>query len=399
MALKILITNNTLDFRAGTELYVRDVALALQKAGNWVAAYSTRLGDVAKELVQAGIPVSDDLSKIPFAPDLIHGQHHMETMCALLHCTSAPAVFFCHGTAPWQEAPPEFPRIYRYVAVDEMTVRRVLDETTATRDRVHMLSNFVDLERFRPRGRLPERPRKAAVFSSTMQADSIPLVQEACSRLEMDLDLLGKVSGQYCDRPEEVLGNYDLILAKGRAALESLAVGTSVLLCDYAAMGPLVASGNLDRLRRFNLGLACIDRPVTVDSLMAEINRYDASDAAQVSARIRSQAGLDSVLESILEVYRMALDEHRQARPDPVAELQAAGKYLKGLSAPLRQQETAIHELERRSDQLLEELDQLNNTFTIRLRNRLLGAPLLGRLIERLIVRKKRETVVGAMNP
>ena len=376
---KILMTNNTLDFRSGTELYLRDVALSLQKRGHLPVAYSTRLGQVAEDLRQAGVTVTDDLQTIPFVPDIIHGQHHLETLCALMHFARTPAVFFCHGTVPWEETPPCFPRIYRYVAVDENSARRVLDETKTGPDRVSVISNFVDLTRFRPRGPLPERPRKAALFSSTIQRDRIPLIQQACRRRRVDLELLGMVSGKVCRHPEQKLIQYDLVLAKGRAALESLAVGASVLLCDYSALGPMVSSGNLDRLRRFNLGLSCLDRPLTVANLVAEIDRYDAQDTAQVSARIRSEAGCEAVVDRILQVYQLALEDHGRATPDPNAELQESSSYLKWLGA-------ALQERERQSRRLLDELDQLNRTFTIRLRNRILNLPLLGRGIRRLLM-------------
>jgi hypothetical protein len=55
--MRVLFTNNTLAGRMGTELYVRDVAVALLKRGHQPIAYSTILGDVADELRAAGIPV------------------------------------------------------------------------------------------------------------------------------------------------------------------------------------------------------------------------------------------------------------------------------------------------------------------------------------------------------
>lgn len=42
--LRILITNNTLANRAGSELYVRDLATALLDGGHTPIAYSTILG-------------------------------------------------------------------------------------------------------------------------------------------------------------------------------------------------------------------------------------------------------------------------------------------------------------------------------------------------------------------
>ncbi|QEY73376.1 glycosyltransferase family 4 protein [Pseudomonas denitrificans (nom. rej.)] len=95
--LRVLITNNTLGNRAGSELYVRDLALALLRRGHLPVAYSSQLGDVAEELRRATIPVIDDLNALNIPPDVIHGQHHLDATTAMLHfpasrhCTSATA--------------------------------------------------------------------------------------------------------------------------------------------------------------------------------------------------------------------------------------------------------------------------------------------------------------------
>src|SRR5687768_9271338 len=101
--LKVLLTNNTLATRAGSELYVRDLALGLLKRGHTPIAYSTRIGAVGMELRRATIPVVDDLRNLASPPDIIHGQHHVETITALLHFSGTPAVFFCHGWLPPEE--------------------------------------------------------------------------------------------------------------------------------------------------------------------------------------------------------------------------------------------------------------------------------------------------------
>src|SRR5436309_3196611 len=67
----------------------------------------------------------DALALLAGAPDLIHGQHHLETMTALLCFPGTPGIFVCHGWLPWEEAPPRFPRLYRYVAVDAATRERL----------------------------------------------------------------------------------------------------------------------------------------------------------------------------------------------------------------------------------------------------------------------------------
>ena len=98
--MRILLTNNSLAARAGSELYIRDLAVELMRRGHQPVAYSTYLGAVAGELRAATIPVIDRLESLGAPPDIIHGQHHYETLSALLRFPGIPALYYCHGWLP-----------------------------------------------------------------------------------------------------------------------------------------------------------------------------------------------------------------------------------------------------------------------------------------------------------
>jgi len=262
-ALRILITNHGLKERAGSELYVRELALWLLRNGHSPIVYSSKLGEVASEIRQATVPVVDDLADVAVQPDLIHGQHHVETMTALLHFPHTPAVFFCHGWLPWEETPPHFPRILRYVAVDDTCRDRLVCEHGIEEEVVRVILNFVDLKRFVPRGELSAKPRRALVFSnSASETTYVANVREACRRAGISLDVVGSKAGRTSERPEKILGQYDIVFAKARCALEALAVGTAVVLCDQAGVGPMVTTTELERLRRLNFGIRTLQESV-----------------------------------------------------------------------------------------------------------------------------------------
>ena len=88
--MRILLTNNSLAAHAGSELYIRDLAVELMRRGHQPVAYSTYLGAVAEELRAATIPVIDRLEALGEPPDIIHGQHHYETLSALLRFPATP---------------------------------------------------------------------------------------------------------------------------------------------------------------------------------------------------------------------------------------------------------------------------------------------------------------------
>ena len=189
--MRVLITNNTLAARMGSETSVRDLARALRARGHEPAAYSNVLGEIAREIQAEGTPVVADLDELPWAPDIIHGQHHMETFTALLRFPRVPCVYFMRGWIPWEERPPLFRRIAAYAAVDQPTLENAVEEHRIPRDEIRLILNGVDFERFPRRGPLPASPRRALVFSNYADATLVKQVARACRRTGLKLDVAG----------------------------------------------------------------------------------------------------------------------------------------------------------------------------------------------------------------
>lgn len=344
--LRVLLTNNTLCGRAGTELYVRDIALGLMERGHQPIAYSSKLGEVAEELRAATIPVVDDLNRLRDAPDIIHGHHHLDAMTALLHFPRVPSIFICHGWIPWEEIPPVFPRILRYIAVDHTCLDRLLIEHGIDETRVRVLLNFVDLNRFQARAPLPERPNRGLVFSNqATEQTNVSAIRRACEHHGISIDIIGMGANNASRRPEEMLGRYDIVFAKARSALEALAVGASVILWDAGKSGPMVTTENFDSLRKLNFGIRTLRNNATTDALSREIARFDSSDAEKVSKRIRAEAGREQALDKLISIYHEVLAEYRDNRVhDDRAEMLAAAAYLRMLAPRLKDHnEVALH--------------------------------------------------------
>jgi hypothetical protein len=336
--MKILFTNNRLDQRAGSELYVRDVALALLRCGHEVAAYSTLLGSVATELQGAGVVVVDRLAALPWQPDVIHAQHHLETMTAILHFPGVPAVYVCHGFVPWEETPPLHPQIARYVAVDELTLEAGLRRHSVPLARSRLLLNFVDLGRFRPRSALPARPRRALLFSPHATPWFMyPGVLAGCRLRGVELDAVGIGMGNQTERPEDLLGGYDVVFAKGRSAIEAMACGAVAIVCGINGIGPLVDTKQFDRLRRVNFGAKSLMTKLTPEAVARQIDRYDASDAMRVTVRVRQEADLERAVEELLALYDEAITEFQSSSSDPLSACAASAAYLTGLASRHKQ--------------------------------------------------------------
>jgi hypothetical protein len=371
--LKVLIANATLATLTGTETYVRDLALGLLHKGHTPIVYAPDLGSIAQELQRRTVPVVDNLNKVGTVPDIIHGNHNTELITALLHFETVPSVFFCHSWTDWISAPPSHPRILSYVAVDETCRDRLVLENAIPQDRVHVVLHAADLERFTPRGPLPEKPARAVVFSNNANHwTHLNAVREACKRAGIELDVIGAGANASTLNPESLLPNYDLVFAKARCALEALAVGNAVILCDAAGSGSMVTTAELDRLRRGNFGIRTLNENLDAELLLREIRRYDPKDAAEVSRRIRTTAGLGSVIDDAVVLYREVIEEFRR-RPvsDRIEENHAVAEYLRWMTLAVRRKQ-AQHE------------SMLANSPTFRLRNRIGRIPLMETLMKPL---------------
>src|SRR5205814_7156321 len=124
----------------------------------------------------SGIAVVDRLSQVGVTPDIIHGQHNVTTVMAMTAFPRCPAIFTCHDSEAMQDRPPLLPRVRRYIAVDEVCRER-LKHDGAPDDKILLLHNAIDLERYQRRAPLPPRPQRVLVL--TKGAAHLPVVRAA----------------------------------------------------------------------------------------------------------------------------------------------------------------------------------------------------------------------------
>jgi len=344
--LRVLITNNTLADRSGSELYVRDIAFALLKRGYYPIAYSSVLGAVAEELRRATIPVVDNLNDLNVEPDLIHAHHHLDAMATLLHFPKVPALYFCHGWLPWEEMPLVAPSIFRYIAVDDLCRERLLTTPRIAPKNIRMLFNFVDLKHFPPRSPLPHKPRSALIFSNyASERNYVNIIRSACQRFGIEhVDVAGIASGNPLIQPGQTLQKYDLVFAKARCALEAMAVGCAVIIADVPGLGGMVTIENVAELRQLNFGVRTMQAQLlTEENVYVEIARFDPDNAEKVSQWIRQEASLDDAIQTLEGYYEEILAEKSQLyHVSTEAWASAASHYLRTITPTVKQRAAVV---------------------------------------------------------
>jgi len=248
--MNILITNIILANYSGTEVYVRDLAVALSSRGNHVEVYSPELGRVADEIRNSGIHITDSIQEVITKPDLIHAHHFIPTMDAVVRFPEVPVIFFLHDRRNPSDTPPKYGSIMKYVAVDYNCLDRLIIDNGIPEHSTTVLYNWVDTSRFKFREAFHDKPKKALVFSNSASPDNyFRTIQKTCFRLGISADGIGLNLKNPTSHPEQVLNDYDIVFAKAKAAMEALSTGAGVIVCDILGLGGIVSVDNFDYFR------------------------------------------------------------------------------------------------------------------------------------------------------
>lgn len=305
MSRRVLITNITLAGRTGSEIVTRDLALGLKASGDRPTVYSPRSGPIAGELIAAGVPVVTDIADAP-RPDLIHGHHTIQTAVACARWPDVPCVFLCHDGVAWHDAAPRLANVRLHATVNAAFRDRVAADAGIAADDVLTAANGVDTDRFRPGPDLAPHPRRALAFAKNH--GHLEAIAEACAARDIALDVIGAAAGRIEAAPEVLLGDYDLVFTSALSAIEAMAVGRAVVVCDGRGLAGMATSGRHDAWRPLNFGLGAFDQPLTAAAVGAEIDRYDPVDARAVADRIRREAALPVWIDGWRAVHGRLLD-------------------------------------------------------------------------------------------
>ncbi len=331
--MKILITNNRLDTRpGGAETFVQDLARGLQEQGHSVMAYTSDLANRPRMMEGDLVPITTDLSRLSFRPDIVHGQHHLDAMTAVGALPEVPALYHCHG-ANWLETQPVHPRIYKYLAVSRTLVERMRIESNLAESQVELILNSVNLDRFTTIRSLPERPKRALFYNKVHHPASptVAAVKEAATRHGLELDFLGRLFGELTHRPEERLPLYDIVFASGRSAIDALASGCAVIVLGRNSCGPMVCASNYEHFRSVNFSVAANVLPASADAIAGQIGSYSAEMSASITRRLREDADSRRMVARLIEIYQEVMALHERAPSDWRREALAMSDYLRTL--------------------------------------------------------------------
>ena len=296
--MKILITNNRLEGRGGTESYIETVMVALRHLGHEVIAYSPGLGEVARNLRELGFEVLDDPSDLPSGIDVIHGQHANAVAQVRRVLPSVPLVFVSHSWFITMEDPCIDLGPAALVALNDRIESRLRSMAFAPDVRVHRLRQPIEIGFFQGNRRPPADRARSALLVSRKIRGRLSSIHEACERAGIELRTL---RGESPD-PRLEMAAADIVMASGRSALESMSMARPTLLLDQTACGGWITEDSWAEIEGDGFGTA--DRLGSLTDLDALLAMYSPEFGEQARVLAAHQHAAQDHASALVEIYR-----------------------------------------------------------------------------------------------
>jgi hypothetical protein len=311
--MNILITNFELSNRSGTTIFARDLSYYLSSRGHNVAIYSPRCGHFSEEIREAGIEVVERIENLKLKPDIIHGHHNFTLLTALRCLTKTPAVYVCHDFTAWQDEPIYHRNIVKYVAVDKLVQSRIHNALNIPNEKIQIVYNSFSEKRFTQTKRLSKKPLSSLIYCKHPNIDKV--IVPVCTRLGIKVDIAGFGFKKIIAAPENLLYQYDIVFTSAMSAIEALASGAAVIICDGRGAFGMVSQSNYRYLQEYNFGLKTLQSDLTSHFIENNINKYNSEDAELVSKIVRQESQWIDRVVAWEDIYINSINEFQSASP------------------------------------------------------------------------------------
>lgn len=315
--MNLLITNIELTVPGGTVTYVLDLCEGLKKRGFTIEVFTHYIGEIGEDIRNSGINVVTNLDELLYTPDIIHAHHYLTVLEILQKFPDTPVVYLIHNRRSPHDYAIRHEQILKYVAVDYNCYERILNAGIPP-EYTTVIHNWVNTEKFKLRKDFQPKPRAALVFSNyASQQNYYKAIVTACDAARLQLDVIGKSMGNSIRNPEDHLQKYDLVFAKAKAAIEALATGAAVILCDSSGLGEMVTSRKLEYFRDFNFGGKLLTRPAKPNLILEEIMKFDREENELNAGRIRTLSSFDISCDKLVELYTSTVLAYSRGQKGP----------------------------------------------------------------------------------
>ena len=228
--MRIVLANSAFHDAGGSETYLLTLGQNLVRLGHEVRVFAHTAGDAAEMARRSGIPVVTDTADLGDPAEAVVAQDGAVAYELAAAWPSVPQVFVCHSSLFDFQQPPLVPEYAAAVVVLNDRVRRRVEALNADL-RVVRLRQPIDTQRFSPRSAPADQPRRALILSNYLSADLRAGLVQAWGSAGVEVVQVGGDAGRTAT-PEEAINEADIVVARGRAALEAMSCGRPTYVYD-----------------------------------------------------------------------------------------------------------------------------------------------------------------------
>jgi hypothetical protein len=296
--MRLLLATHELG-RGGSESYLIAVASELQRLGHVVAVHAVTDGPGGERLRALGIEPALGEQPPGGAFDAALVQDAGRSYAVARAHPAAAQVFVAHSELSDGQLPPQGGAVATAVALSDRVERRIWAQ--AAPSPIVRLTQPVDSERFAARETIRATPRRAVVLSNYLHGERLDLLRRAWEPAGVELTAVG-VEGEPSDAPELIVGDADVVVAKGRALLEGMACGRACYLYDMAGCDGWVTPRAYPALEADAFAGQATGRIVTVEALRDDLAGYRPAMGTANRDLITAHHGLRRHTERLVEL-------------------------------------------------------------------------------------------------
>jgi hypothetical protein len=270
---RILIATRGFAHPGGSETYVLTVAEQFERLGHEVVIVTDEVGPFSAFAEDRGLVVRSSLDGLERWGDAAIVQDSILSYRLAELLPDTPQLFRAPSELHDMQLPPGLPGVVCDVVVCS---DRVGDRIAALsiRPTVHRLRHPIDTERFMPAGVPRPAPRRAVLLGNYLRGERLEIVQGALEHAGVSVVQVG-VLGETNLSPERAIWDADIVVAKGRAALEGMACGRPVFVFDQFGGDGWVTADRYPAMEADNF--AGLSGPPIAgrERLIEELSHYD----------------------------------------------------------------------------------------------------------------------------
>ena len=258
----------------GSQGYLLLVGEQLERLGHHFVVHAPeREGPLADLAAERGIRVARSESALPEACDVVLVQDGMMAHRLAEAYPRVPQVFRCPSELFDLQLPPQLPGLVgATVALSERVAQRL--RALALSPEVVRLTQPVDTSRFGGGEALRARPRRAVLLGNYLQGPRRELLIETWGAAGVQCEVAGNL-GEPTLEPERVLADADIVVAKGRAAVEAMASGRAVYVYDQFGGDGWITPQSYRALEADNFAGQATAAVPSAEALARDLATYD----------------------------------------------------------------------------------------------------------------------------